>query len=622
MNINSLFSEQTNKTVNVIGLIALGLMLFSCIATIVWGSDRGLGLGDEGVYLLSARFPDDVLQNVSAVYIYTGFLFRAATFDPASFRLLGMILILASAFVFWFGFYKYFDLRTKASAIKYFRPYSLLFIEMGAMVYYQWFFATPNNYTLTAVAVNVFAGMLLLGMSFFDDWNKNHVRILAAFFIVGINLGFAFFTKLSSGICLILLCILVVYLRESIDRIQKTKLVIAILLGIGVRFSGHFILVRPPGPTWQLFKQGWALYQSFGVHVPKLKTVIYSSEILYLFYSSVKVFFLGYIIVGSIFAYSVFRGQGDNICKKLNSSLLIVVVLIAIASSARPELYIDERTTTDKSIPFYVVFHLAWVSLFLAIAIYSSWYKKSAFSRIVTGDEMGLNSKVILALLIVLPIAGAIGTANPIFNVTGFYSAPWFGAIILLILTISNNGNNSSWLMPLSIFVISAFTSSQIIQGSIFDPQQIQTTLYQQAVSTDVGFPSKTLKLDEKTHDLVKKLSSIAKANGFKQGDDIIAISYLPSIVFAMGGRSPGHPAFLTGSKAAEDYSKLALQFAETTRLRKAFVLLTIDTADAADILSSRGLNFPDEYRNIGTVDYTSAYGAKASYSLWKHDSQ
>ena len=104
----------------------------------------------------------------------------------------------------------------------------------------------------------------------------------------------------------------------------------------------------------------------------------------------------------------------------------------------------------------------------------------------------------------------------------------------------------------------------------------------------------------------------------FQQGDDIVAISYPASLVFAIGERSPGYPAFLAGSRAAEGYSKLALQFADIARLGTALVLINKDVADAVHILSSRGLDFPGGYERIGTVDSTSAYGAKSSYSLWK----
>lgn len=615
--------KNLGRSANTIALIALSVMLLSSVATIFWAANKSLGLGDEGVYLLSARFPEDVLQNVSAVYVYTGFLFRLVDYDPVEFRLVGLLLILAAALIFWIGFDRFFQLGNKTVGIKYVRPYSLIFLLIGAMLYYQWFFATPNNYTLTAIAVNIFSGTLLLGLSLLAKWKESRKSIFVIFSLTGLSLGLAFFTKITTGISLVSLYCILIYLYQSISARQKAIISIVVFLGIGVWFSGHFILVLPPEQSWQMFKEGWALYQSFGVHVPRLKIFLYSAEIFNLFYFSLKIFWPSYIIIVSIFTYSFVRRKNNNISENIESGLLLFALTVAAFLSVSPGIHIDERLTTDKSIPFYVVFHLAWVLLLLAIVAYKLWRDKTkVLGRSMAVVEGGFtciskNNTTILISLIVLPIAGAVGTANPIFNVTGFYSVPWFGAIFLLLLTLVVRSRNN-WLLPTGVVLISAFTTSQIIQGSIFNPQQIPTSLNHQVVPTNVGFPLRTLKLDVQTHALVDQLALIAKDNGFQQGDDIVAISYLPSIVYAMGGRSPGHPAFLTGSKAAVDYSKLALQFADIARLRKSLVLINIGEGDAAEILSSRGLDFPGGYKNIGTVDSTSAYGAKSSYSLWK----
>ncbi|MBE2258261.1 MAG: hypothetical protein H6942_01090 [Candidatus Accumulibacter sp.] len=620
---NILFRNHFEQSANIVALIALYVMLFSSIAAIFWAADKGLGLGDEGVYLLSARFPEDILQNVSAVYVYTGLLYRLADYDPAAFRLVGMVLILAAASIFWIGFDRFFMLETKSFEVKYLRPESLAFILIGAMLYYQWFFATPNNYTLTAIAINIFLGTLLFGLSLLGKWSENRKQILAVFSATGLSIGLALFTKITTGVSLALLYCLFVYLYKSISARLKVTVSTAVAFGVGLWFAGHFILVLPPEPSWRMFKEGWALYQSFGVHVPRIKIFLYSTEIFHLFYSAARAFWPCYIIIFGVFIYSFLRGKSNDIGEKASSCLLFLALLVAAFMSMSPAIHIDQRMVADKTIPFYLVFHLAWVLLLLTIVAYELWRNQTMVAGCGTGTVTGdcayvnKNTGMILILLIALPFAGAVGTANPIFNVTGFYSAPWFGAVFLLLLTFVEK-SRSYWLLHSCAVLIAAFTTSQIIQGSIFNPQQLASSLIQQVVPTDVGFPVRTLKLDAQTHALVQELTSIAKENGFQQGDDIVAISYLPSLVFAMGGRSPGHPAFLTGSKAAEDYSKLALQFADIARLRKALVLINTDAAEAVDILSSRGLDFPGGYERIGTVDSTSAYGAKSSYSLWK----
>jgi hypothetical protein len=183
---------------------------------------------------------------------------------------------------------------------------------------------------------------------------------------------------------------------------------------------------------------------------------------------------------------------------------------------------------------------------------------------------------------------------------------------VLIFFTVSERDNH--WLRLFGILSIGAFTASQIIQGYIYDPQLfIKTDLFQQVEATAVGFPARTLKLDMQTHQLVQELSSIAKANGFQPGGDIIAISFIPGLVYAMGGRSPGHPTFLVGRQGAVDYSRLALQYADIKRLKNAFVLLNVEPVYVESLLTSRGLNFPNGYEEVGTV-----VSRRVKYSLWK----
>ena len=194
------------------------------------------------------------------------------------------------------------------------------------------------------------------------------------------------------------------------------------------------------------------------------------------------------------------------------------------------------------------------------------------------------------------------------------FAATWFGAILVLLVIFALRERDNSWLRLFCVLSIGAFTASQIIQGYIYDPQLfIKTDLFQQVEATAVGFPPRLLKLDSQTHNLVQELSSIAHANGFQLGSDIIAMHYIPGLVYALGGKSPGHPTFLIGGKHLEDYSIIALNFADLTRLRNAFVLLNVEPVYAKSLLAKRGLDFPNGYVKAGSV-----ISRGVSYSLWR----
>jgi hypothetical protein len=157
-----------------------------------------------------------------------------------------------------------------------------------------------------------------------------------------------------------------------------------------------------------------------------------------------------------------------------------------------------------------------------------------------------------------------------------------------------------------ALLLLGAFTASQTVQGSILAPAMLPNTanLFDQTVATKVGFPSRELKLDEESHRIIEELRTLATDAGFRPGDDIIAVTYMPGLVFALGGRSPGHPTFLVWTEKYLRYSKLALQFSEVARRKEAFLLVSKDAAGGwlKDLLKSGGLDFPAGYQRIGTV--------------------
>lgn len=594
----------------------MAVMLVATIAIIVWGLDRGLGLGDEGVYLLSARHPEDFMQNVSAVYLYTGFIFKSVNYNPQFFRLAGLALLVLSSLIFWFGLNRLLSDLVDRSMVKLARWYFLAFTLIGALLYYQWFFPTPNNYTLNAVALNFFAGTLLLGLASLKDGNLFSRSTAVYLVISGAALGAAFFTKVSSGFCLLLIACFVLSCWKCGGR-AKVKAFASFFSGVAAWFLLHFGLVLSPGDSWLMFTDGWALYQAFGVHVPGIKIVLYLNETLLLFYSAFMFFWPCHVLLVVARSIRTACCHGKVSRPGYDSTVVTMAVFIAMSLTAAHVVGGINKPSLDGGIPGYILFALAWVLLLLLVTLYFASVRRLNFSGLIGNFDR--NNIVSVLALLGMPVAAAIGTANPIYNVVAFYSVPWFGAIFLLLMFAEESmASNRSWLTQTCLVVIGLFSITQIINGYVYSPQQIPTDVRQQNVETVVGFPDQVLKLDAQTSGLINKLAAIAKENGFEKGDDIIAISYLPSLVYALGGRSPGHPAFLTGSDASLNYSRMALQFADIDRLKASLVLINSGETAAASILASRGLNFPGSYENIGTVEYTSAYGAKDNFSLWK----
>lgn len=601
---------------SLLGIGALSAMLVATIAVVIWGLDRGLGLGDEGVYLLSARHPEDIRQNVSAVYLYTGFIFKFVGYNPQLFRLAGVVLLALSSLIFWFGLDRLLSSIFDRSRVELYRWHSLSFMLIGALLYYQWFFPTPNNYTLNAIALNSFAGTLLLGLASLKDGNAFSRSAAVSFLVSGIALGVAIFTKIPSGFCLLLVaCFIIAFWKCRATA--RIKTFVSFFAGVALWFLLHFCFVLGPSESWLMFIDGWVLFQAFGVHVPGIKIFLYLNEIFLLFYSAFLFFWPANILILVALGVKTVCVQGKFYKAGYDTAVVAIAFLIAMSLTAMHALGGINQPEFDGGIPGYILYAFAWVLLLVLVGLHLAPTKWDWRALLVSSVDR--NVIIIVLALIAMPVAAAIGTANPIYNVVAFYSVPWFGAILLLLVSSEKRmPGNTTWFAQACMLVIGAFSTAQIIKGYVYMPQQISANMRLQNFETTVGFPEMSLKLDIQTSELINNLAAIAKENGFKKGDDIIAISYLPSLVYALGGRSPGHPAFLVGSESSLNYSRMALQFADMDRLKASMVLINTEETEAASILTSRGLDFPADYKNIGTVEHIDVYGRQDSFSLWK----
>ena len=80
-------------------IIYLGLIAFA-----IWTSNKGLNIRDEGFYLLQAQYPDEVIASPTSYYYYSALVFKLAGYNVVVFRIFGLLLMFASATIFYFGF--------------------------------------------------------------------------------------------------------------------------------------------------------------------------------------------------------------------------------------------------------------------------------------------------------------------------------------------------------------------------------------------------------------------------------------------------------------------------------------------------------------------------------------
>jgi hypothetical protein len=261
---------------------------------------------------------------------------------------------------------------------------------------------------------------------------------------------------------------------------------------------------------------------------------------------------------------------------------------------------------------FYVTLFILLLTNFFVLYFLSLRYPAS-FPHKVT-----LQKPLILTflLLFILPFAGALGTLNPIGANLTFSLAPWFGCFIILLLLISKF-YSKPWMLQLGVCIISLFTASQIISGVLIDPSRLNTGLKKQNKLTSIGVPATYLKLDRATSEFFNTIRRVAANCGFKPGDNILALSDMPGVVFALGGKSPVIPWYIAGHIMAPPANLIALQFAPVATLKKAFLIETEDGVVLLPDLAALGIRFPADY-TLCTEEKLTWPVTKYWVRLWK----
>tara|TARA_B100000767_G_C19752405_1_gene531370 strand:- start:113 stop:1924 length:1812 start_codon:yes stop_codon:yes gene_type:complete len=597
----STFFKKNIHNLNISTFIVSGVF-FLCLTIVLWGSGKALGFNDEGVYFLAAKYPSEIKQMPSSVYIYSGYLFQLVDHDPQKFRVLGVLLLLVSSVVLWIGSYNFISRYTsnKGNALT-----LLFFLLLGSLCHYQWFFMTPHYNTLMGVGINISAGLLLYNLS------VNHRANLFIYLFIGILTGFLTFIKFPAGFALLFFYSAIVIRKNLIASIF-------IVLGFLLWPIFHFSFIQDFSNWWIYTKEGYELYGTLGLHTPENKIFTYIIDFIYYIYESIRIFWVSYIplVLALLGNFSVLNKYKDKFYNTAIYLSFTIAILLSIEAAINP---MDYRYSSEDdysiwgmiALPIYHVFHIGWIILLcFSIGINRILYKKFSIN---------FDILIVLLILFLVPFIAALGTANPLYNIPLVIPAAWFALIYILLLYLPIR---HSIFKLLVLTYVTVFTGNQIIQGFIYDPQQIdKKDITEQNYTTNIDYRHQ-LELDNEQGKFIEKMYTLLSENGFKVGDDIIAFNYTAGLVYALGGVSPGHPVFFSchepKRQACNAYTKKALSYSDIDRLKKSYIIVNVELKPVARLLRERGLNFPGGYFSNRSYDYLGDIKYGPTYhSVW-----
>ena len=569
---------------------ALLLFLISVITTgfLIWTSNKGLDITDEGIYLMATQFPVDVKIATSAFYIYTAILYAIAGHNVVVLRIIGILIMIGSAiFLFWGLYY-----TLKTFGIKFLSDLSVLItawslVSLGALLHYAWWLLTPGYNLINAAILNIAGGFLFFGLAFLESKARIYLSY-AAFCGVGLCVGISFLVKFSSGLSLFVLIFCILLFWPHTSFLNKIKNIISVGIGVIVWLSIHFGFIQTPASWWQNFHRGVenALLISPAYGAASINRYFFECiDLLKVEVLNFWKFYFALLISSGLLL--LFRRRSRD--WRYLPQILLLTLLIA-AGGKSFWLYFSSGIRNVYTGNLMIVY-MFWIVILLFAIIVTLTYQQESLKR------RQYNKRYHLLLtgvaLFAFPFAGVVGTGNPIYTSIFLYLTPWFAILIILLMALSIL-YDTKWIFGCGAFIIGMLACSQIVCGVLMVPYRLNTPMLGQTVPTDIGMPSTRLMLDQATSNFFKTIHGAARANGFKPGDDVLAFCDMAGVVFSMGGRSPYITHYTSGYQGSLAANEISLSMIPRERIRKAFILQNVSGASWKNRVSGGTNGFPD----------------------------
>jgi hypothetical protein len=238
-----------------LGSSATFLLAIAPVAFLLWASDRGFGLGDEGFSLVAAQFPDDIWMAASSSRFYEAQIYALSGANIVRMRIIGLAAMLISSSVLFFGVWSRLSRTSGASGIT--SPLAVLtwsLVAVGSLLYYGHFVITPSYNLLLAIAINIAGGSILLSLS--RESRAGDGASSACLFAAGLCIGLAFFCKPTSGSLLLALSVGLLAAWPGAELTLRIRRIAMLGAGLGCWLLLHFSLFQGARDWWEVTRDG------------------------------------------------------------------------------------------------------------------------------------------------------------------------------------------------------------------------------------------------------------------------------------------------------------------------------------------------------------------------------
>ena len=507
-------------------ILLLWLAFVAKLGVSLWGVSRGFGLGDEGYFLLSLNAPETTPANFEFYKLLTRF---DLWFDVVDVRLLRLAVEAVASALLIAGLFRFARARPwvpgASIRLREFLPFALLGFGIHAASRALSYNDVTNLCTYAAT------GGLLLAASRPVEGRRGRLGwAVAVGFATGLQLGVkfpAFFLLVG----MVAVAILFLFQRLSIRGRIETLLA----TGAGALLAWGLYLVNAGGLAVlaERYREVVRIAGASGYEPLEILGLYVKGEVL--------------TVPNALLAILLFAG----LCRLLRERAgrdraMALGAWIAMGVVAASAWLLH---------PFFLHPSLLWLTCFFSLALFAA-----VWDARVSGEERTLLAdRLLLALPLALPIVNLMGSNVPFSLRLPSHALP-VSAVLAAILLSTAHADRRRFRTALALLG-AVVTTTVFVQHHVIAPYGLRSPLYEQTEAlrgrTDVRVDFATARFLEGSADVMREA-------GFRPGDPIVALDYMPGLVVYLEGRSPGWPYFIFDRA---ELNCLILEMAELERV-------------------------------------------------------
>ena len=581
--------------------VAISIVIsFYIVLVLILNTDRGFDITDDSFYIMWAKFPENVSASVNSFGFYTRLVYLASGENVATFRFLGVVILVFVAFLFSKELYQYTLNLTK---IKPSRDLFLLFsipVTMASLAYFRYWLITPSYNWLNLIGIVIFS----IGLLKLINLNASSSNFLynTGSVLVALGGGLTFVSKPTTTI--ILIAIAVVWALFHYKHIRWKQILIFVplfsilLLSIHVFvFEGSYVdyynKITKGVFVLNLLGAGHSLIHAF--ENAQLMLVEHTVKSFYIYRSDILMQITIVTLLSSVIMSTWVRvfspGYG---CFVIRTLLLMLVIYYAFS------VYDGVLRNSSKTHLWISVFELMFV--LSAIAVVVKWAEIKTWVM----NEYLAQSVFLVIFLNLLNIAFSFGTGNNFIHVMSGGAIFSISSLVFLAVLVDDKSVSKCFLICINIAVICYIYV--VIDNAYQNPYRLGKSIDAQNVQASLSINEQDdniILVDTATANYINNLQSIALSNGWSPGGMLIDMTGgSPGANVILDAGFFGFPWLVGGYSGSEEFVFEVLSGSDTTALESAWILTAPEGVRRLplNLLINLGLDFPGGYYKVGTV--------------------